>query len=323
MIRTVLVAALLLAGFACLVSPALAQKKPSGTEFKDGWNTWATSKEGDWAEYQIGETTIKRFDVKKVSGETVQVIETLTINGKKNDPKEGKVKNWWDLKLMSGSLPTQFNIVWIDSDVAVGAVTLKCNVASWLNQSLSNEVFLCKTVPCGGLVKHMMNDKATVWLRNYGDKDHKDGFLKEAADPNAGKSAALPGFYGQVGNYCVHQITSGAVTTYSRREVISFDAGTSTFTDTACDREGKVAADTKGVETKWTSENWGKLYGTPTLKAEKLKVAAGEYLCDLFETVAGKRITKEWITPEGVVAKSEIKEGDVVTTRELVFLRLE
>src|SRR5262245_43030489 len=97
MVRSFSALAALLMLAVCAI-PAFAAK-PKGTEFKDGWNTFATAKEGDWIEYQIGDNMSRRVEVKVVAGEKITVAEAVTIDGKAGEPKEKKPSEWWLMKL--------------------------------------------------------------------------------------------------------------------------------------------------------------------------------------------------------------------------------
>lgn len=321
MVKNTLSALVALSMLAALATNAAAAAgKPSGTEFKDGWTTFATAKVGDWVEYQIGQNMVRRIEVKAVSGDKITTVETLTTDGKKGEPKENKPKDWWMLRLPA-TLPTNMEITWTTEEITVGEVKLKCDVASWMNQAMSSDLYFCKDVRCGGYVKLLMGGGASVWLKNYGDATKKEGYLKQVADPNAGKGPTLPSFYTNSGNVAVFKTKDASGERYTRRETEDYDGTTITFTDSNCDKDGKVADGEKVVEHKWTNESWAKLYPKASATGEKVKVTAGEFVCALYESTDGKITRKEWLTPEGLVAKSEIKDGDKTTTTELISVK--
>ncbi len=320
MLKRSMAALLALAALWTTALPINAAGKPSGTEFKDGWNTFATAKVGDWVEYQIGETMVRRIEVKTVSGDKVTTIETLTTDGKKGEPKEKKPTDWWSIRLPA-NLPTNMEITWAAEEIKVGDVTLKCDVASWVNGNLANDVYFCKDVRCGGYVKMLMGGAASVWMKNYGDATKKEGYLKQVADPNAGKGPTLPAFYTNAGNVAVFKTKDASGERFTRRETEDYDGTTVTFTDSTCDKDGKAVDGEKVLEQKWTNESWAKLYPKASATGEKVKVAAGEYICALYEAANGAITRKEWLTPDGLVAKSEVKDGDTLTTTELISVR--
>ncbi|MBP9893674.1 MAG: hypothetical protein KBG84_17350 [Planctomycetes bacterium] len=298
-----------------------AAGKPSGTEFSEGWNTYATAAVGDWVEYQISEGNFRRIEVKAVSGDKITVTETLTLSGKANDPKEKKPTDWWMIKLPA-TLPTNMQVDWSTKEITHGGVKMNCAVASWMNGALSNEVYYCKDVKCGGYVKMVMGGKTSVFLKNYGDAGKKEGYLKGTVDPDAGKGPSLPPFYTSGGNVAVFKVTSPAGESFTRRESEGFDGKAATYSDTACDKDGKALADAKPVQVTISNEDWAKRYAKAAATGEKIKVTAGEYVCARFDSAEGTTTKKEWLTAEGVVAKSEFKDGDKTTTTELIAIRL-
>ena len=300
---------------------ANAAGKPSGTEFKDGWSTYATATVGDWVEYEINAGNSRRIEVKAVSGDKITVTETLTLNGKANDPKDKKPTDWWMIK-MPATLPTNMQVDWSTKEITHGGMKMNCDVASWVNGALSNEVYYCKDVKCGGYVKMVMGGVASVFLKNYGDASKKEGYLKGTVDPNAGKGPSLPPFYATSGNVAVFKVVSPAGESFTRRETEGFDGKTATYSDTPCDKDGKELADAKPVSGTISNDDWGKRYAKAAATGEKIKVTAGEYVCARFDTVEGATTKKEWLTAEGVVAKSEFKDGDKTTTTELIAIRL-
>lgn len=316
MVRKTISLGVALAALALLAVNAHAAGKPTGTEFKDGWNTYATAKVGDWVEYQITDTVSRRIEVKVVKDDKITVAESVTSDGKAGEPKEKKPADWWSMK-MQANIPTNMNVDWSTKEITHGGVTLKCDVASWMNGALSNEVYFCKDVRCGGYVKMVMGGKTGVWLKNYGDATKKEGYLKSAENPDAGKGPTLPPFYNSAGNTAVFKTGEN----YMRRQTDDFDGKAVTFTDTPCDKDGKPLPDAKAVSTTWSDADWAKAYPKPSAKDQKVKVAAGEYSCALYESTEGGKTTKDWLSAEGVLVKREVKEGDKITVTELVSVR--
>lgn len=318
MARRILSGLLVLLVLLLAVHKAQAQSKPTGKEFKDGWSTWADAKVGDWAEYQVGKEIKRRYEVVKVSGDVITWSEALTMNGKSEDPKEKKPADWWKIKPLSGKVPPNLNPVWSVAEIKVDDLVLKCDVVSWMNGNLSNEVYFCKDVPCGGLVKFMMDGQATIWLANFGDKDNKVGKLK-GSDPNAGRAANLPAFYATSGNASVHKQTKGEAVSYYKRAVLEGGSREAKLTQTPCDAEGKSAADAKSEDIVIKAEEWLPAKSKPLARGEKVRVTAGEYACDVYEVVEGSARTKIWLSAEGVVVKSETFEnGKLTSSTEVV-----
>lgn len=302
-------------------STVSAAGKPTGTEFSDGWNTFATAKVGDWAEYVITADTSRRVEVTAVNGDKITVTETLTLNGKAQAPKERKPADWWSVK-MPAMIPTNFTPEWETKELTYGGVKLKCSVATWMNQSLKNEIWFSKDVRCGGYVKMVMGGNTGVWLKNYGDAGKKEGYLSKVDNPDAGKGPSLPGFYTTAGNVAVHKTTKAQAESFSRRESEGYDGKTATFSDTPCDKDGKALPDAKPVSSTITAEIWANRYAKPKATGERIKAAGGEQICSLYEFEEGGNSVKEWVTAEGVLVKSEIKDKDgVMTTIELVSIR--
>jgi hypothetical protein len=319
MFKHTLAAILILGALVAAAMPVHAAGKPTGTEFKDGWNTFGTAKEGDWVEYQVGDNMVRRIEVKKVSGDKLTTVTSIINAGKTSEPKE-ITKEWW-LQYFPSKVPPNMEVTWSTEEIKVGDVTLKCDVASWTNMSMSNELYFCKDVRCGGYIKHLMNGSTSVWLKNYGDASKKEGYLKQVADPNAGQGPTLPSFYTQSGNKAVFKTKDASGEKFTLREIEDFDGTTCTYTDIGCDKDGKSPEGEKVVEHKLTGEQWGKLYPKASATGEKVKVTAGELTCSLYESTDGARTKKEWLTPEGLIAKSEIKDGDKLTTTELISMK--
>jgi hypothetical protein len=326
MVQRVFVA---LCGVLILAGVAQAQKdrripKPTGTEFKDGWSTYATAKEGDWVEYQISDEIYKRVEVKKVAGDKVTLAETLVTGGKAADPKERAAANWWEIRLPSGSLPKEMNIQWTTQKIDLGGEKVDVDVASWLNGTMQNDLFLCKSVPCGGYVKQIINGTASVYLRNFGDKNNKEGKMKGTANPGA-KKPTVPEFYKQMGNVAVYKISDAAGAKFVRREVGEFDGQKAKVKETACDKDGKPLADAKAAETSFGGEDWGRNHDKSniTRKGDTLKAAGLEFKCDVYEYDDGASRFKEWLSDTGITIKTEVLEKDVLTTWELVVLKMQ
>ncbi|MCC6150319.1 MAG: hypothetical protein IT461_08735 [Planctomycetes bacterium] len=299
---------------------ASAAGRPEGTEFKDGWNTCATAKVGDWVEYEFAKDSFRRVEVKAINGDKVTLTETLTVNGKANPPKDKKAADWWMIK-MPATLPTNMQVDWSSKEITYGGVKMSCDVAAWTNGALSNEVYYCKEVKCGGYVKMVMGGQVSVFLKNYGDSTKKEGYLSGAVNTDSNKAPTLPTFYTTAGNTAVFKNVSPAGETYTRREAEGYDGKIATFSDTPCDKDGKPLADAKPTAGSLSNEDWAKRYAKPAATGEKITVPAGELLCSRFDTTEGKATKKEWLTAEGVVAKSELKDGDKTTTTELIAVR--
>jgi hypothetical protein len=77
--------------------------------------------------------------------------------------------------------------------------------------------------------------------------------------------------------------------------------------------------DSRPLDREQTKADWDKKYGKPSETGVTIKVAAGEFKCDVFKQTDEKtgKVVTEWIS-EGAPVKKVIKTKTAETTLELI-----
>ena len=295
------------------------QAEPKDGDFASGWNTWKTSAKGDWVEYSIGGNVGIRNEVTEAKdGKISYLKKTLDAEGKETSSKELKNKAWNSIRLQ-GSLPykKEHLVEWKKETLELSGTKLECDVAEWALGGVLTQIFYCKDVPCGGIVKTTSGGADSVWLTSF----HTEAAgAVESADTGEANKSEMPKFYATVGNVAVLKISgTGRDDSYQRREVTSAAKVTAQYTIVACDESGEIDPKAKSIDREQTKSDWDETYGKPTESGVTIKVAAGEFKCDVYKTTdekAGKETT-EWIS-EGAPVKKLIKTKTTETVLELV-----
>lgn len=289
-------------------------------DWAGGWNTWKTSKKGDWIQYSISGIAGVKQEVLEVKGDKVTYSHTmLNKDGEETNSKE-LTKSWSSIKVQ-GKLPYgDIDVTWKEAELEFGSEKLSCDVAEWTAGKGSGAVvqqnYYCKDVPCGGIVKTTSNGKDIVWMTGYG-KEGADVEGAAGVESEPAKSK-LPRFYAAVDNKAVVKISgTGRDASYQLRTVTKVEEEMSTWTVVACDAEGTAQGNAMTKEIIQTKEGWDKDFAKPSETGVKVKVEAGEFVCDVFKSESGGRETTEWIS-EGMSVKKVIKSSSKETTIELV-----
>ena len=302
-------------------SPVNAEAKEG--EWAKGWNTWKTAEKGDWVEYSIGGFVKVRQEVKKADNGKI-TYEHATFDGKgKETSRKELTKDWASIK-MQGKLPykKENQVEWKEETLDLEGVKLKCDVAEWALGGVVAQIYYCKDVPCGGIVKTTSGGKDSVWLTGF--HTSKSGEVKEDPDKTATKSQ-LPRFWGTVGNRAVLKISgTGRDESYQSRKITIVEETSSKYDIVSCSKEGIPLPDAKSIEREQTKADWDKDYGTPDETGVTITVGAGEFKCDVYkekDESSGKETT-EWVS-EGAPVKKLIKTRTSETVLELVKIEWE
>ncbi|MBZ0135814.1 MAG: hypothetical protein K8I27_05535 [Planctomycetes bacterium] len=296
--------------------------EPKEGDWASGWNTWKDSTVGDWIEYSISGVAGIRQDVTAVKGDDITYTHKMLDKvGEVTNSKE-YTKAWNKIKMQS-KLPygDAMEVTWTEVVVDFGAEKLNCDLAEWDqgkgNDAAKTQVYFCKNVSCGGIVKVATNGKDIVWMTGFA----KAG-AKVEGDPTTGQApvkSKLPRFFASVDNKAVVKISgAGRDDMYQLRTVTDVAEEITKWTAVVCDSEGAADPKARLLEFEQTKEAWDKDYGKPAETGVTLKLDAGEFVCDVFKSTAedGREIT-EWVS-EGLSVKKIVKAKGKETTIEVV-----
>ncbi|MCA8915868.1 MAG: hypothetical protein KDB90_10695 [Planctomycetes bacterium] len=308
-------------GTLCAVLALMAwQQAPVQAEAKEGdwaggWNTWEDAEKGDWAEYSLGGGITFKDEVTRVNAGKITYTHTLFANGKQTGQQE-KTRDWMSIKIQV-RMPygKEKEVEWTEETLTLGEVELSCDKAKWTIGQATTEAYFCKDVPCGGVVKQVTNGKDIVWLTGFHSDKKGDG-KTDKPDPVETVKSEMPRFYAAADNYVVLKITvPGRDQSYQLRKVGTVDVKSATWSAVACDEAGVPNEGAKSIDKTTDKEGWDKEYGKPSKTGVKLTVAAGEYVCDVYESKDEKAGTEtsEWIS-EGALIKlvKKTKSGETV-----------
>lgn len=301
------------AGMLAFVAYAPAHADPKYWE--SGKNTWKDAKKGDWAEYGMDLGNGVRYEVTSTADGKVTYRHVMK-------DKEGKalsdreVSREWQKCPLFGKLPHKIAVQWSEADYKIGEQVLKCDVATWVAGTSQMGVWYCDKVPCGGVVKQVLDGKDTVWLKAFKTKELGEAKADDKPVEPAAKSK-LPRFYQAEGNYYIHKITRAETVTYIKRSVIGVNPDSTTTSAVACDAEGVPASGARVGEAAVTEKEWLDTYAKPEREGETVKTAAGEFKCAVYKSKSGARDIEEWVF-DGLPVKRVITEGDKITTLEVV-----
>lgn len=307
----------------CVIALLAWQQTPVSADAKEGewakgWNTWKSANKGDWAEYSIGGMAkIRQEVIKAEGGEITYEHSTFDAKGTETSKKE-LTKDWASIKLQ-GKLPYKKEniVVWKEATLVLEGVTLECDLAEWVLGGTQTQIYFCKAVPCGGIVKTTTGGTDSVWLTGF--HTEKSGEIKTGDGTAEATKSELPRFWATTGNMAVLKISgTGRDDAYQRREIVSVAETSSKYSIVACDKDGAIDEKATPVEREQTKEAWDTDYGKPSETGVTLKVAAGEFKCDVFKVTDEKsgKVTTEWIS-EGAPVKKVIKTKTSETVLEL------
>lgn len=316
------VAMLAFAGMAALlVSHTTVDAQVKDGDFSTKWNTWKTTQKGDWVEYMLSGGIRVRVEATDVKGESITYVRT-TFDAEGKQTGSNELTRKWEAIPPQVRLPHRVEVTWRDDEATVGDVKVKCRVASWTIEGIetsTNEAWYSVEVPCGGVVKQTMNGKNSVWL--HGFKSAAKAAGGEAA-PEPEVKTSMPRFFAKVGNLAVYKITvPNRPEMYQRRVVTDVKETTAKYEHVTCDAKGVALEGQEPKTADESLENWQKTYKDPTEKGVKIKVTAGEYTCDVYESTAAGGQNKTWVS-DGVIVKLESKRGEALLVLELVKLEL-
>ena len=155
--------ALVLLGLTSIVAGG---QDPAVVDFKAGGNTWARSKVGDWVEYRTSPDTTARFAITAIAADAVSYDHSvfkagkLTFTNKRTDKPADA--------LVQGRVPTTLAVAWGSAEYPIGGQNLSCETATWTQPGAMNGIWFCAGVPCGGVIKTLVDGKDGVWLTAYG-----------------------------------------------------------------------------------------------------------------------------------------------------------
>lgn len=286
-------------------------------DFASGWNTWKDAKKGDFVEYALAGMT-KRVEVNEVKSGNITYTNSIIKAGKVlGDPKPRKPRTWQKIKVLA-KIPKGNGIsgVWSKEDYNSGDIKIKCDVYKYKqeNGEVNGEIWFCKDVPCGGVVKVVGNGETAYSLTSF-----KSGESGDGGKANAKVVSELPKFYAKKGNFIVVKITrQGAEATYQKREIVGVQNKESTlkiFNNVNAD--GSLKAASEDSESSMTKENYDKSYSKPDEENVNIKVEAGEFKCSMFKKKYTKQTITTWMS-EGIPIKEIMERGGKETVLEVV-----
>lgn len=308
-----------------------AAQEPKEGDFPS-WNTWKIACKGDWVEYAIGDKGVKSAGVKY---EILDVVEGVikytrtTFDDKGKETLSQPQNRVWNKVRLWFTPPTNQKVEWRDDTCEIVGVKLKCRVASWKvpkdaaegGGDLVTEYWYSAELPCGGIVKVVSDNVASVWVTGFAfngkSNRGEDGKPLTATDP-------MPKFFATAGNVAVYKLMQGGqVVSFQKRTVISADADTSKYQVVRCEADGASIAGAAPLDREQTRKEWHNRYAkTVEEKDQKVKVDAGTFTCNQYRETDMGTTTDTWIG-DGVIVRMVSKDPKgVETTLELVKLTL-
>lgn len=277
-----------------LALPALAAEAAEG-DFKDGWTTWRKAECGVWAEYRLEGGGTRRLEVLGTSKRGgAQYRETTTVADKEPAVHE-PIISCADLRLPGQA--AEAKAAWSEGVVEAAGKALTCAIATVTATvvkgdaaiQVKSEYWYCPEVPCGGLVRVLVDGKATQTLASFGGPS--------AAAPS--DAARLPRFFRTEGNFAVYKTQSGKDARYERWQVTALRSGGARYTVAACDAAGVAAEDAL----VWTREFRDAAdFGTVEEQNVEVVVAASKFSCEKRRLKKSGEQHDAWIT-DGLVVK--------------------
>lgn len=229
-------------------------------EFKDGWNTWAESKKGDYVEYSYSSGISKRYEVTAVNGDEVTVKIVLTsidALGRPAEPIEYKpiTSKWNKIELVGGWVAK--GATWDTKRVRASSGEINCDVASWRFDGTNFGLTYSKSIPCGGVVSASTNGKETIWLSTWGRDGKEAGRIEKGGNrpvaPEVGMAVTVDPFarWKAKGNYWTTKITATkpvASVSFTKYEVTDFKDDTATYSLIMLDKDMKETARRDGLK---------------------------------------------------------------------------
>ena len=207
-------------------------------------------------------------------------------------------------------------VKWSKQSYETGDIKIECDVYKYKKQGggTSGEIWFCKDVPCGGIVKSIAGGLKAFSLTGF-----KSGESGDGGKASAKVVSELPKFYAKKGNFIVVKITrEGAEATYKKREIVGVQNKESTlkvFSNVNAD--GSSKATSKDSESSMTKKQYDKSYSKPDEENVKVKVEAGEFKCSMFKKKYTKKTITTWMN-EGIPIKETIESGGKETVLEVV-----
>lgn len=310
-----LVTGLLAVAMLCVVNTSADAAVKDG-DFASGWNTWKDAAKGDFAEYSLAGMT-KRIEVNEVKKGDITYTNSIIKNGEVLGKPKPITRKWQKIKVQA-KVPQAAGIIgtWSKEDYEAGEIKIECDVYKYTqpNGELHGEIWFCKDVPCGGIVKSINGGKAAFWLTGF-----KSGKSGKGGNADAEVVSELPKFYAKKGNYIVVKITrAGAEATYQKREVISVQNKESTLKNfNNVNADGSSKETSTDTESSMTKENYDKSYSKPDAENVVVKVEAGEFKCSMFKKKYTKQTITTWMN-EGIPIKQILERGGKETVLEVV-----
>lgn len=289
-------------------------------DWAGGWNTWEAAEKGDWVEYSMESGNKVRYEITG-AGDGKVSYKHIIFNDKGEQASEKELKDRdWKRAPLQARMPQGGTVAnWTTAELTMGEVKLACDVASWTISGTSTTVYFSKSIPCGGIVKVQTNNKDIVWLSSFFSKEL--GAAKSDKTPQKVQSK-LPKFFASEGNFMVLKVTSGSnPESFQRREITSVAEEASKWSVMICEADGTPKGGVQPREFEQTKADWDAKYATPREKGKKIKVGEVELECNVYETVAGKRTTTEWVH-EGAIVKTVVKDGDKETVLQAIMIEI-
>lgn len=139
-------------------------------DFKTGGNTWAESKVGDWVEYRTGPETAARFAITAIAENGDITYEHTFFSGGKQGAQATLTKTPTEAPVQA-RVPAEGEVKWGSAEYVIGDSKLVCETASWTLPGGTSEVWFCRTLPCGGVVRTRNDGKDVIWLQAWGNAD--------------------------------------------------------------------------------------------------------------------------------------------------------
>lgn len=301
------------------------EKKPARPDWGN-WSTWHEAKKGEWVQYVVGPGVQVRYEVNSFEGGIVNYQHISFLNGEETGNRERKLAP----ARCPLAKPSRVDPVkWTTGTVKIGDVEINCDIASWTSGRSVQEIWYSKDVPCGGVVRQTFDGKANVWLVGFHSEATGEVKGDSTSDPNESATetqpgSSLPAFFQHVDNSMLLRISVGdQAPRWQIRRVTAVEETSSRVSAVFCMEDGSEIPGMRANEIEQKQEDWEKEYGKPTKQGEKVKVPAGEFVCDYFERPQSAGEMQVWLTPQGVLVKQVITRGESKTIIELVKLTMQ
>ncbi|MBX3461260.1 MAG: hypothetical protein KF696_15045 [Planctomycetes bacterium] len=148
---------------ALTVSPTAAQPA-----FKDGGNTWAQSKVGDYVQYQLAAGLTVTYEVMAIAEDGTLTIEIANFSAEGTELSRRQIQRTPDKAPVQAKPPAAgMPAKWTTAEYEMAELKLPCDVVSFAGAEANGETWFSTQVPCGGVVKSATDGQDTVWLVGF------------------------------------------------------------------------------------------------------------------------------------------------------------